>query len=91
MRLISALHLMTAVCLSSSALAEVRLEGEVEYGIFENPQVELEPGERMLRTGQQPIQRTSVIPVPDAGRGGARWRTTRQVRGGAGHGARSEP
>lgn len=63
MRLISALRLMAAVCLSSSALAEVRLEGEVEYGIFESPQVELEPGQRMLRTGQQPIQRTSVIPA----------------------------
>lgn len=74
MRVKSSLCLLAAVLVADLAQAEVRLEGEVEYGLFESPQVELEAGQRMLRTGQQSIQRTLAIPARLGNKFGLRYR-----------------
>lgn len=63
------MRVRTLICLGSALLfagsvtADVRLDGEVEYGIFQSPQTELEAGQRLLRTGKQPIERTTVVPA----------------------------
>lgn len=46
---------------SSLAMAEVRVEGPVEYGVFETPQREAQPGERVLLRSSQQIQATTTI------------------------------
>ena len=63
MRLKSVICLSAALLFGGSAVAEVRLNGDVEYGVFESPQSELEAGQRILRTGKQPIERTTVVPA----------------------------
>ena len=63
MRLKSVICLSAALMFGGSAVAEVRLDGDVEYGVFESPQSELEAGQRILRTGKQPIERTTVVPA----------------------------
>lgn len=48
---------------SGMALADVRIEGPVEYGIFESRYQDFQPGERVLTRSDQSIQRTEVIPA----------------------------
>lgn len=48
---------------SGLAIAEVRVEGPVEYGVFEGPKAELQSGERVLRRSNEKIQQTSVVPA----------------------------
>ncbi|MCD9572577.1 DUF3859 domain-containing protein [Pseudomonas protegens] len=48
---------------SGLASAEVRVEGPVEYGVFEGPKAELQSGERVLRRSNEKIQQTSVVPA----------------------------
>ncbi|OWJ91514.1 helicase [Pseudomonas sp. A46] len=48
---------------SGMALADVRVEGPVEYGIFESRYQDFQPGERVLTRSDQSIQRTEVIPA----------------------------
>lgn len=48
---------------SSLAMADVRVEGPIEYGVFtaqiKNPQ----PGERILARANQPIEQTTSVPA----------------------------
>lgn len=48
---------------SGLAGAEVRVEGPVEYGVFETPQRDVQPGERVLLRSNQQIQATADIPA----------------------------
>lgn len=48
---------------SSLAMAEVRVEGPVEYGVFETPQREVQPGERVLLRSNQQVHTTTTIPA----------------------------
>lgn len=48
---------------SGLASAEVRIEGPVEYGVFEGPKAELQSGERVLRRSNEKIQQTAVVPA----------------------------
>ena len=48
---------------SSLAMAEVRVEGTVEYGVFETPQRDAQPGERVLMRSNQQIHATTEIPA----------------------------
>lgn len=48
---------------SGLACAEVRIEGPVEYGVFEGPKAELQSGERVLRRSNEKIQQTAVVPA----------------------------
>src|SRR3546814_99997 len=57
----SALVALLSVC--GLAQAEVRVEGPVEYGIFEGPQAELQSGERVLRRSNEQIRQTESVPA----------------------------
>lgn len=48
---------------SSLAMAEVRVEGPVEYGVFETPPREVQPGERVLLRSNQQVHATTTIPA----------------------------
>lgn len=49
--------------ISQMAQAEVRVEGPVEFGIFETTAKDLQPGERVLTRSQQAIHSTDQIPA----------------------------
>jgi len=48
---------------SSLAMAEVQVEGPVEYGVFETPQRDVQPGERVLLRSNQQVHTTTTIPA----------------------------
>ncbi|WP_165671586.1 DUF3859 domain-containing protein [Metapseudomonas otitidis] len=48
---------------SGAAWADVRVEGPVEYGVFESRYQDFKPGERVLTSGDQTIQQTEVVPA----------------------------
>ncbi|MCB2252910.1 DUF3859 domain-containing protein [Pseudomonas chlororaphis] len=48
---------------TSQVSAEVRVEGPVEYGVFEGPKAALQSGERMLRRSNESIERTEIVPA----------------------------
>ncbi|MEN0106969.1 MAG: DUF3859 domain-containing protein [Pseudomonas sp.] len=48
---------------SQWASAEVRVDGPVEFGIFETTAKELQPGERVLTRSKQAIEASEVIPA----------------------------
>jgi hypothetical protein len=48
---------------SGLAVAEVRVEGAVEYGLFETPERQAQPGERVLLRQNQQIRQTTEIPA----------------------------
>ena len=48
---------------SGLAVAEVRVEGAVEYGVFETSQRDAQPGERVLLRSNQRIHATTEIPA----------------------------
>lgn len=48
---------------SSLAMAEVRVEGPVEYGVFATPQRDVQPGERVLLRSNQQVHTTATIPA----------------------------
>lgn len=51
------------LCISQLAVAEVKVEGPVEFGIFETTATDLQPGERVLTRSKQTIESTDVIPA----------------------------
>lgn len=63
MRFKSMVFWLSAALFAESAMAQVRLDGDVEYGVFESPEVKLEAGQRLLRTGAQSIKHTTDIPA----------------------------
>jgi hypothetical protein len=48
---------------SSLALAEVRIDGPIEYGVFESQYRDHQPGERVLTRSNQKILATDVVPA----------------------------
>ena len=48
---------------SGLAMAEVRVEGPVEYGVFATPEREVQPGERVLLRNNQQIRQNAEIPA----------------------------
>ncbi|WLI36240.1 DUF3859 domain-containing protein [Pseudomonas sp. FP818] len=55
--------LAALMMISGLASAEVRIEGPVEFGVFEGPKAELQSGERVLRRSNEQIQATTVVPA----------------------------
>ncbi|MDP2147950.1 MAG: DUF3859 domain-containing protein, partial [Pseudomonas sp.] len=45
--------LAALMMISGLASAEVRIEGPVEFGVFEGPKAELQSGERVLRRSNE--------------------------------------
>lgn len=63
MRLFKMGALAALSLVSGLAMAEVQVEGPVEYGLFETPQREVQAGERVLLRNNQQIHATSAIPA----------------------------
>ncbi|BAN47918.1 DUF3859 domain-containing protein [Metapseudomonas resinovorans] len=61
---------------SGMALADVRVDGPIEYGIFESQYKDYQPGERVLTRSNQTIQRTDVIPAKLGTKFGMRYTLT---------------
>ncbi|CAM3198791.1 MULTISPECIES: DUF3859 domain-containing protein [Pseudomonas] len=55
--------LAAMMMISGLASAEVRIEGPVEFGVFEGPTAQLQSGERVLRRSNEQIQATTVVPA----------------------------
>ena len=55
--------LAALMMISGLASAEVRIEGPVEFGVFEGPKAELQSGERVLRRSNEQIQATTEVPA----------------------------
>ena len=55
--------LAAMMMISGMASAEVRIEGPVEFGVFEGPTAQLQSGERVLRRSNEQIQATTVVPA----------------------------
>jgi len=65
--------LAALLLISGLASAEVRIEGPVEYGIFESQYQDFQPGERVLSRSNQQIQRTTLIPAKLGSKFGMRY------------------
>ncbi|QGW78511.1 DUF3859 domain-containing protein [Pseudomonas alkylphenolica] len=67
----------SAVCglllVSGLAGAEVRVEGPIEYGLFETRHQNFQPGERVLTQSNQTIQSTDQIPARLGSKFGMRY------------------
>lgn len=44
-----------------AAQAEVRIDGPIEYGVFESRYQDFQPGERVLTRSEQNIQQTTEV------------------------------
>ncbi|MGF6593671.1 DUF3859 domain-containing protein [Pseudomonas sp. B21-032] len=64
---------------SGLAAAEVRVEGPVEYGLFETRHQNFQPGERVLSQSNQTIQQTDEIPARLGSKFGMRYRLEGKV------------
>ncbi|HLA32446.1 MAG TPA: DUF3859 domain-containing protein [Pseudomonas sp.] len=73
-----ALMLMTGL-----VQAEVRVEGEVEYGVFASDYQDFKPGERVLSRSSQAIERTEVIPAKLGTKFGMRYSLAGKAADGA--------
>ncbi|NIL16982.1 DUF3859 domain-containing protein [Pseudomonas sp. AN3A02] len=71
--------LVALMMTSSLASAEVRIEGPVEYGVFDGPKAELQAGERVLRRSNEQIQSTTVVPVKLGTKFGLRYQLLGKV------------
>ena len=56
------------------ALADVRVEGPIEYGVFATQFKDPQPGERVLTRANQPIEQTDQIPARLGTKFGVRYR-----------------
>lgn len=63
------------------ASAEVRVEGPVQYGVFQGVQTELQPGERVLRRSNESIEQTQIIPAKLGTKFGMRYQLAGKVAG----------
>ncbi|MFC6338952.1 DUF3859 domain-containing protein [Pseudomonas sp. CCM 7891] len=71
--------LAALMMISSLASAEVRIEGPVEYGVFDGPQAELQSGERVLRRSNEQIQTTQEVPAKLGTKFGLRYQLVGKV------------
>ncbi|MDD2061279.1 DUF3859 domain-containing protein [Pseudomonas sp. GD03860] len=73
----------SAVCglllVSGLAGAEVRVQGPIEYGLFETRHQNFQPGERVLTMSNQTIQQTEEIPARLGSKFGMRYRLEGKV------------
>ena len=59
------------------AMADVRVEGPIEYGVFASaPIKDPQPGERILSRANQPIEPTAVVPARLGTKFGVRYQLT---------------
>ena len=71
--------LAALMIISGLASAEVRIEGPVEFGVFEGPKAELQSGERVLRRSNEQIQATTVVPAKLGTKFGLRYQLLGKV------------
>ncbi|NMX62538.1 DUF3859 domain-containing protein [Pseudomonas sp. WS 5059] len=71
--------LAALMMISGLAGAEVRIEGPVEFGVFEGPKAELQSGERVLRRSNEQIQATTVVPAKLGTKFGLRYQLLGKV------------
>ncbi|WP_416199828.1 MAG: DUF3859 domain-containing protein [Pseudomonas shahriarae] len=71
--------LAALMMISGLASAEVRIEGPVEFGVFEGPKAELQSGERVLRRSNERIQATTVVPAKLGTKFGLRYQLLGKV------------
>ncbi|MCW2267302.1 DUF3859 domain-containing protein [Pseudomonas sp. JUb96] len=73
----------SAVCglllVSGLTSAEVRVQGPIEYGLFETRHQNFQPGERVLIMSNQTIQQTEEIPARLGSKFGMRYRLEGKV------------
>ncbi|MNJ09423.1 hypothetical protein D3C77_35670 [compost metagenome] len=73
----------SAVCglllVSGLTSAEVRVQGPIEYGLFETRHQNFQPGERVLTMSNQTIQQTEEIPARLGSKFGMRYRLEGKV------------
>ncbi|MDF5808993.1 DUF3859 domain-containing protein [Pseudomonas aeruginosa] len=62
-----------------AAQAEVRIDGPIEYGVFESRYQDFQPGERVLTRSEQNIQQTTEVPAKLGTKFGMRVSTQRQA------------
>lgn len=73
--------LLAISLISTPLLAEVKVQGEVEYGIFQSQVQDFEPGQRMLTNQQQAIETTQVIPAKLGTKFGLRYQLAGKRKG----------
>ncbi len=71
--------LAALMMISGLASAEVRIEGPVEFGVFEGPKAELQSGERVLRRSNEQIQATTIVPAKLGTKFGLRYQLLGKV------------
>ena len=74
---LTALAALMMIC--GLASAEVRIEGPVEFGVFEGPKAELQSGERVLRRSNEQIQATTEVPAKLGTKFGLRYQLLGKV------------
>lgn len=76
---------LTALALSlasSLVMAEVRVEGPIEYGVFATQFKDPQPGERVLTRANQQIQQTEQVPAQLGTKFGVRYRLSGKTESG---------
>ena len=81
MQAFKAATLLAISLISTPLLAEVKVQGEVEYGIFQSQVQDFEPGQRMLTNQQQAIETTQVIPAKLGTKFGLRYQLAGKRKG----------
>jgi len=71
--------LAALMMLSGLVSAEVRVEGPVEYGVFEGPKAALQSGERVLRRSNENIEQTEIVPARLGTKFGLRYQLAGKV------------
>lgn len=81
MKLINLTILATSLSVGM-AMAEVQVEGPIEYGVFVSaPIQDPQPGERILSRANQPIEQTDLVPARLGTKFGVRYRLTGKIEG----------
>ena len=81
MQAFKAATLLAISLISTPLLAEVKVQGEVEYGIFQSQVQDFEPGQRVLTNQQQAIETTQVIPAKLGTKFGLRYQLAGKRKG----------
>ena len=81
MQAFKAATLLAISLISTPLLAEVKVQGEVEYGIFQSQVQDFEPGQRVMTNQQQAIETTQVIPAKLGTKFGLRYQLAGKRKG----------
>lgn len=83
MKVLSLTALALALGLASSlAMADVRVDGPIEYGVFATPFKDPQPGERILTRANQEIESTDQVPAQLGTKFGMRYRLAGKTESG---------